>query len=656
MFAHPLILHLLWFLPVLVLLRVWAKSAAARTAGSMVAERLRSSLVASASPVLGWLVFVLKLLALAGFIVALAQPRWGEEKRVITESGKNVLFAIDTSKSMLADDVQPNRLTRAKLAAQDIIETLREQRVGLIAFAGSAYLQAPLTTDHAAVIESIQSLDTFTIPKGGSSISEAINEALDAFGKTKARSHGLIIFSDGAEDEPALDSALAKAREQHVLVISIGVGTDTGALIPDPDPNRPGDYIRDPATNTPVHTKLEEATLQKLASSTGGRYLKLGAQSLTNGVVMQTLASLDTLETGNREESKLIERFYWPLGFGIVCLMLALALRPSARLPRALPALVMAACALLSPPMTRASVLSDSEAIREAKESYDADNFGRARDLYARLLADDPPPARAGEYAYGLGASTQRLEDYDRAIEAFSKALRTPDKDLQVRSHHSLGNTLYQQGAKALAQQPEFAVKAWIDSISHYESALKIHEDKAVRENMEFVKKHLEQVQQQQQQQKDKGKKDKQDKGEKGDKGDPQDGEGEGDEPKDKDGKDGKDSKQQDGEKKDGDQQKGGDQKDGDQKDGKQGKGVEEDGKDGQKPIPEGQVEANAPGDKKEEKEAQMMREQEAADGKEDQQTGFSRNEARALLRTYNDQMQMQFQQRRRESSVKRDW
>lgn len=641
-FAHSDYLHLLWLLPVLLLVRWWAARSASTAADSMVAQRLRSLLIASASPVIAWLVFSLQLFSLGFFILTLAQPRWGEDRRAITESGKNLLLALDTSKSMLADDVKPSRLMRAKLAAQDLIERLPEHRVGLVAFAGRSYLQAPLTTDHAAVIEALQALDTFIIPMGGSSISAALQEALDTFEKTKARSHGLVIISDGAEPDDKLDALLAKARQKNVIIISIGVGTELGALIPDPDPERQGDYIRDPATGSPVHTRLEESTLQRMATATNGRYLRLGEKGLDKNILIQTLSTLESMETGNREEVKPIERFYWPLSLGILCLMLSVLIRPTARLPRLSPAAAAAGFVfLLSLQAANGSVLSQQETMEEAQAAYKQQNFTRARDLYARLLADDPPEARAEEFAYGLGAAAHQLKDYDRAIDGFSRALRAPDTGLQARAHHSLGNTLYEQGAKALQQQPDFAIKAWVDSLSHYDAALSIKDDKSIRENFEFVRKKLQILKQQQeekkqQQQQQKGDKKDQKKGEKGEKGEKQEGE----------------PGEEEGDPQEGDKP-GEEQKDGKGKDGKQAKGEEQQAQQGEK-IPEGQIKAGEGGEPDPKQQQAMM--EEMADQKPDDRTGFSKNEARAFLRSYSDQMQLQFQQRQQDRTVKRDW
>lgn len=667
-FAHSDYLHLLWLLPVLVLVRIWAGSTSTSAASAMVAQRLRSLLIAGASPVLAWLVFALQMLCIALFVFALAQPRWGEHKRQITESGKNVLLAIDTSKSMLADDLKPNRLMRAKLAAQDLVDALKEQRVGLIAFAGRAYLQAPLTTDHAAVVESLQALDTFTIPLGGTSISSALREALESFAKTKARSHGLIIISDGGEPDSELEALLGKAREKHITVITIGVGTELGGLIPDPDPDRQGDYVRDPATNNPVHTRLEEGTLQAIAKATNGRYLRLGERGLDNNELLKTLQNLESMNSGTREEVKPIERFYWPLSLGIFCLMLSLLIRPSARLPRLSPA-AAGLMFLLSAQAADGAVLSLRQTLEEAKEAYKQQNFVRARDLYARLLGEDPPPpaGRAEEYAYGLGAAAHQMKDYDRAIDGFSRALRSSSLETQARSHQGLGNTLYEQGAKALQQQPEFTIKAWVDSLAHYDAALTIKDDKAVRENFEFVRKKLALLEQQQaeakRQEEEKRKQEKKEKGEKkdqdgpGEKGDQQE-EGEKGE-KDKGDPSGGEQEEEQNGKKPGDQTGESDEE---QKNGKQGKGEQQEAKEGEA-IPEGKIQAGKEGEgresEKQQGRGQKPGEEKQADFAEeqtDERTGFSKNEARALLRAYSDQMQLQFQRRQRDRSVKKDW
>ena len=668
-FLSPQFFHLLWLLPVLLLLRLWAGQG--KAADSFVAVRLRALLVSGVSPVRSWLIFVLQLVALAGFIVTMTRPRWGVEKREITETGKNLIIAIDTSRSMLADDVTPNRLLRAKLAAQDIVLTLEGHRVGLVAFAGRGYLQAPLTTDHEAVIESIQALDTNTIPRGGTTISDAIRECLDAFEKTKARNHGLILFSDGGDEDPDLDVMLQKAREKKVIILTVGVGTDTGSLIPDPDPEKAGDFIRDPATGNPVHTRLEEATLQRIAKETGGRYMKLGSQALSASVVASVLSTLEAMESGNREEVKPIDRFYWPLSAGMLALMLALLLRPTASLPRLSPTVAVLVLLLSTVSSSRAALFSSGDTTAdEAQEAYKSHDFMRARDLYSRLLSDKQPRDAKDKLAYGLAAACQQLKEYDRAIDGFSQSLESPDPAMQLRAHQGLGTSLYDQGVKSLQQQPEYTEKAWADSVRHFEAAARLGGDPNIQENLDFVRKQLVELkkqmqqQKQQQKQKQKGQKDKdgKDKGEKGDESEEGDS-GDGKQSKPQDGKEGKPGDPKDGQKQDSassegkekDQKKSQQGKDGDDKDSQKGS----EGQENQmaQKTPEGKIQANEQGKAKDSATQQQMAEADAAREEEKMQkeTGYSRNEARNLLRTYNDLMATQ-RQNRRERTVAKDW
>lgn len=656
-FAHPDWLWLLLIVPILLAGKLWADSVAARAVNSLAARRLHDALVVGKSARRTWLAFPLQLAALACFIITLCRPQWGEEKREMKETGRNILIAIDTSRSMLANDVTPDRLTRAKLAAQDLLAALPQDRVGLIAFAGQAYLQAPLTTDHDAVIESIQALDHTSVPRGGSDITKAIRLAIETIEKSPARSHGLVIFSDGGESVPGIPYYAKQAADKRILVVSIGVGTEAGSLIPDPEASRTGDFVRDNEGNV-VQSKLDGAILREIAAATGGRYLKLGSQPVAQAVVNDALASLDRQQDASREERKPIERFRWPLSMGMMCLMIAWLIRPSARRRRFVAGAATAALLGLAPSHalageegSRNSLLglflgSQASEASDARDAYSHGEFEKARDVYARLLADKGGREEKAGLSYGLGATTHQLKDYDRAAGAFSDALESSNTSLQNQAHQGLAHTLYDQGDRSLAKQPQFTVKAWTDSLRHFDAALALNDDTNVRENREFVQKRLDelkqQIEQQKQQQKkegDKGDSKSDGKGKKGDKSDKagQKG-GKGEEGKDAD----QDQPDQAGDKK-GDQKKDG--KGEDEEQGKQGKG---------KPIPEGQIQAGQGGEKPNEEQAGQ---QELAESERDEKTGFSRNEARAFLRTYaDDQKAVQYRQQRREPPNGRDW
>lgn len=500
-FAHPDWLWSLLVIPVLLAAKVWADRRSARSVDAFVAPRLRDLLVSGLGAGRSWLIFPLQLTALLCFIIALCQPRWGEEKREIREMGRDVIIAIDTSKSMLADDLKPDRLSRAKLAAQDLLSLIPQDRVGLIAFAGQAYLQAPLTNDHDAVLESIQALDHTSIPSGGSDLTKAIRLAIETVEKSPAQNHGLILFSDGGDPEAGLDYYAKQARQKKVIVVTVGVGTEKGSLIPDPEESRTGDFVRDSQGNV-VQSKLEGGVLRQLAQATGGRYLKLTAQPLTRSIVSEILASLDQQQDAAREERKPIERFAWPLSCGILLLMIAWLIRSA---PRRLPAeaatlaaFILASpgeCGAASPGSVFASIFDQSQPDpSEAQAAYASGNFERARDGFARLLADESTSKTAAELHYGLAASSLQLKDYDRATGAFSEALQSKDRGIQNRSHRGMAHTLYDQGDRQLAKLPEFTIKAWTDSLRHFDASLAIHESEEVRENRDFVKKRLDEL------------------------------------------------------------------------------------------------------------------------------------------------------------------
>lgn len=664
-FAHSSWLWLLLLAPILLIGKVWADLRAGKSVDLIVSKRLRDTLVLGDSKWRSWVIYMLQLLAMICFIVTMCRPQWGEEKRELKESGRNILVAIDTSRSMLATDVSPDRLTRSKLAAQDLLSSLTGDRVGLIAFAGQAYLQAPLTTDHDAVNESIQSLDTTSVPQGGSDITKALRIATEAVEKSPARNHGLVIFSDGGDPSPSLEHSIKDAAAKHILVLAVGVGTEKGSLIPEPDPSRPGDFVRDRSGNV-VQTKLESAILQQVATGTGGRYLKLGAQPVTRALVDEILAALDRQQDTSREERKPIERFRWPLAAGIVFLMIAWLIRPSSRARRLTPAAAVFAALAIAPLQTLAaddvavlrgnllgSIFQSKESCDgvEATDAYRGGFFEKARNIYARLLNDKPPAAKRGEVAYGLGASAHQLKDYDRAVDAFSEALESPDSSLQDRAHRGLAHSLYDQGDHVLAKQPQFTIRAWTDAIRHFDAALDLRDDAAVRENRDFIKKRLEELKEQEEQ-----KKQQQQQKKKGGKQDGQQGQGkEGNESeeegekgqKGQQGKEGKDKQQQQGQQGDdeGKKDKGG--KGDESEEGKDGKGKEQ--------LPEGQIAAGQGGEKPDKEEQGDQREM--AEAERNEMTGFSRNEARAFLRTYaDDQKTAQFRQQRREPLNGRDW
>lgn len=458
----------------------------------------------------GVLVFLCEALALTGIIVALARPQWGYVEEEIPGEGRSILIAIDTSRSMLVDDLHPNRLTRAKLAAQDLIARLPGDRIGLIAFAGRAFLQAPLTTDHEALIETLDQFDAELIPRGGSNLGEPIELAIETFSKAGTASHALILFSDGDELEGDALALARKAREQNIMIVSVGVGTPEGALVPDDHPRNRGGYIRDPS-GRPVRSRLEERVLEGLARETGGLYLNISTGAALRDRVELVLSKLDRVRTqAQKDKRRAIDRFQWALLPGMGFLVLAFLLRLGRRLPagatvshrtvltpvlRVMPLLFAATASSLQAGL----ILPGKRSALSPWQLYEQQKYEEAAAAFAERLREKPAPQRAGELEMGLGAAAMRQQDFDTAIDAFGRALASPDPALQAEASYNLGNALAEK-AKHLPKMRN-RVSAMIDLIEQalpaYDEALRVRPDHtAARENREALAQFLEQLKQ----------------------------------------------------------------------------------------------------------------------------------------------------------------
>jgi len=663
-FAHQ---HLLWFLliiPALVGLKLLVDAHGSKAEKMFTAARLRPTLVMGRSLWRSWMVYALYILAMACLIVAVAQPRWGEEKLEIPDKGRNIFIAIDTSRSMLARDVPPDRLTRARLAAHDLVMELSGERIGLLAFAGRAYLQAPLTTDHDAIIESLLAFDHTIIEWGGSNLADLLEVTLRAIKTLPKSNYALVIFSDGGDADANLVPYIQRLSAAGVVVVTVGVGTDVGTLIPNPEVE--GDYIRDEAGNV-VRSQLQSAVLQQLASATGGRFLKLDTRPLNRQSIQPVLDRLTEQESANRQTARPIERFAWPLGLGIFLLMLAWILSALPRPTAARPVVLALAFATFAPaPTTQAAGPADLLAFLfqskgptpdDALKALENGDFKRARDLYGELLRREDFDAHSREeLLYGLATAEHDLTNYDGSVKNFSEVLHTQDKALRARAHRGIGHTLYDQGARGLQQQPKITIQRWTDALRHLEAAQDLDPDnKELRENRAYVDQMLTQLRQVMKQMEEKqGKKgDKGKKGQKGDKGEGQEGE-EGE-----DGDAGQQGSDPDGQ--------------GQPKEPKEGKGEKKEADDGiggkdAKELPEGRLQAagGEPGEKegkhgKEgEKPGGAENKKAAKEGPSDQRnprTGYTPGEAEGIIRQYMDEITAPLTNRYHTPPVnKKDW
>jgi Ca-activated chloride channel family protein len=271
-FANPDFLYLLLVLPVLILLFIIneiRKKKALRRLGDI---NLVSGLVPEMSGLRPVLKFILQLIAVAAGVLMLARPQFGSRIADVKKQGVEVIIALDVSNSMLAEDIQPDRLTRAKQAISRLVDNLDNDKIGLIVFAGDAYIQIPVTTDYISAKMFLSTISPEMVPKQGTAIGAAISLGMRSFSPGEGKSKAMIIITDGEnhEDDPVREAE--EAAKAGIIIHTIGIGSTEGVPIPVIN-NGKKDYLKDENGST-VITKLDEEILKKIALSTNGNYVR----------------------------------------------------------------------------------------------------------------------------------------------------------------------------------------------------------------------------------------------------------------------------------------------------------------------------------------------------------------------------------------------
>lgn len=311
-FAEPRWLWLAAVAPILLaLLHRRAANARRKQLAKMASPHFVEQLTASHSPARRRLKNILLLLTFVFAGLALARPQWGSVENANAFVGEDVVFVLDCSQSMTASDVLPSRMQRAKFAMLDFVRKQSHGRVGLVAFAGSAFLQCPLTFDAGAFEETLMSLDEKTIPIPGTDIGRALSEASRAMDKNAKRKM-VVLVTDGEDLEKSGITAAKRLATNGVVVFTIGVGTPTGKEIQTLNTAGQMELLRD-AKGEVIRSQLDEKTLREIASVTGGSYFPLGR--LGDGL-MQVRSAMHTFDTtgGLKASTKRgVDRFYVPL-------------------------------------------------------------------------------------------------------------------------------------------------------------------------------------------------------------------------------------------------------------------------------------------------------------------------------------------------------
>lgn len=422
--------------------------------------------------------------------IAMAQPQWGQSDRVIKRTGVDVVFALDLSRSMLAQDNPPNRLRAAKDEVEATLSMLNGDRVGLVVFTAISFAQSPLTTDYGAVRFYLSKLLPDQMPFGGTSLGRAVQDSVDlltgirrspdnAFGiptqlapgeaqpkMKRAKNQIIVIFTDGEDHESDPMAAAALASAQNIHIVTVGMGTAQGERIPvyKEDGSLAG-FKRD-RKGEPIYTHLDEATLRNLAERTGGLYIRYaGPNSVANGLVdyIDTLEKTE-LETLMRQRYR--DRFTWFLWPALILMVISAFVGERRKPQRRPPVGLLGALVALVMGLSGCTDLwrEELKEVARGNEAIEQERWADAIAAYEAALKEQPDRP---ELHYNLGRALLGAGELDRARESLARALATEDRTLRAKALYNLGLVLsaqeqwrqawetFQQAVALLAQDPE---------------------------------------------------------------------------------------------------------------------------------------------------------------------------------------------------------
>lgn len=458
---------------------VWVSARRGARVRKVVSPRLAEVLTPGVSVALPVIQSSLYTLALVFFAFALAQPQCGERAEVAKRRGIDVVVALDASKSMYARDVTPSRLERAKLELTTLLDSLKGDRVGLVVFAGDAFIQCPLTSDYAAAKVFLRAVDPETMPQGGTNIGAALllsKQVLENADRG-AKDRVVVLLSDGEDLTGDLGAGVDALKELGARVLSVGIGSDSGEPIP--VLNKQGDvvgYKKDEAGVT-VISRLDRAGLTRVASATGGEFF-YQPRGVAMGDVVKVIDSLQKSELESRVTMKYGEVYQPFLAVGLAFLLVGFLVVPSWR-RRSAAMLGLALAWGLAPGTAHAAgpFERNHPKVEAGTDAYEAGKFDDALGAYEQAAAEKPADARV---QYDRGLALHKLGRHEEAKRAFEQALELDRSgELKGKIQYNLGNVAAAMGDR------QAAVKA-------YRQALRANpNDELARHNLEVVLKNL---------------------------------------------------------------------------------------------------------------------------------------------------------------------
>jgi|LakMenE18May11ns_1017448.scaffolds.fasta_scaffold9956917_7 Ca-activated chloride channel family protein len=501
---HPELLTLLFLLPLLIGFLIWSFKKSKKDLLEFCVEKRILELIPSFKPKFIFFKSLLLCLALLFMIISLISPRWNFDIQTIEKQGSNIFIAMDVSKSMLASDISPNRLFRAKLEIAKLIDKLDGDKVGIIVFAGTSFLQSPLTHDYGMVKEWVQQIEVDSITAEGTSIKSAIETAIRGFSFLESKEKYLVIVSDGEEQDQQTNELAAEAKKQGIKIISIGIGSAEGAPISYND-----ELIKD-KNGKLVISKLNESLLKDIAKITDGKYIL----SRSGNLNLENVYDNFIKKGQNRKNLKTSKIQRWQetyqifLSLALLFLILeslsalllgfinnfdtsikndkslqrilkntptALNKEKAEQKKNTLPIIIFLILSSLSLRPVEAFINPN---IIQGDFNLKNSKFTTAKELYIKALSDNPQNARLN---YNLARIIYKENNFKQAESLFKKSIQNNPKndDLKEKAFYNLANSYFKQ-------------KNYRKAISSYKAALKLNpQDRDAIYNLKLAEKLL---------------------------------------------------------------------------------------------------------------------------------------------------------------------
>ena len=462
------LLFLIWIIPLLILVYWYGMKRRKGILLDFSTPQSLSIIAPQAATRLRTVKACMLLMAILLLILAMTGPKYGYSWQEIERKGIDIIIALDCSKSMLARDIKPTRLDRAKREVYDLLTMLKGDKVGLVAFAGTAFLQCPLTLDYDAYNLFLNALTPDFLPVGGTNLSAAIHTAISGFDPKSKSEKAIILITDGENTETGDPLKAAEdVRKAGIKLFSIGVGSQDGV----PIPSKEGGFKKD-GTGNIILSRLDENTLKKMAVSTLGTYVRSVAGDMDLDVIytreIRGKMEASTLSGGRKKIWE--DRYQWVLGLAIALVLMELFVPSIGRKWSGMLSILLVIIFL--PAAAQAGPAQDGI------EAYKKGQYDRALKLFIEAQLENPEKP---ELLYNLGNAYYKTGDFESAYQHYLQALKSEDQSLRQKTQYNLGNTSFRKG------QMEQAVK-------HYESALKLDpNDSQARQNLAFVRKIMQQ-------------------------------------------------------------------------------------------------------------------------------------------------------------------